>query len=597
MMVQVTIDPLSRIEGHYRINTEVNQEGVITDAQSNGLLFRGFERLLQKQDPRDAALLSQRICGVCPVCHSIAAANALDELFGVADEVPKNALVMRNIHQGLNYLASHAVHIYVLWGPDLANPAYHDILAKYGDVGNAVWNELSGRFAPLIYQVNGTSYPAGSSYLGAVGELRRLHEAISLVAGKMPHSVLQHVGGVVYSPTVADIGQLAGYLLKTMGFVEAFTLGVSPDTWIANTYRASSPQKAVNFVIEHLQELLNNSLTSKNFSHSVGWGDVPLFAAFGSELIGEKLLGLPVSMKMDRAGVYEDPDKIGFLSYGVFFKPEKGDGYDPTSPVGSRVIPSGYMNGHFKLEKFDYNKISESITHSFYIDEEKDRPPWNGVTVPEGNPENIDYTRGSESRYSWAKAPNYNGVPCEVGPLARMMIMGEPLVTGLVKTFQDNGYYPVNNYTRMIARMQEILVVIPELLKWLTQDLQAGGKVAVHTDLSMAANSKGMGLWEAPRGALGHWIATGPDSMVTLYQAVVPSTWNLAPRNSGGIPSPVEQALIGTKISAAENALGVDYSNPLGILHTARSYDPCLACAVHTIDKTRKHPDSTIRVI
>ena len=178
-----------------------------------------------------------------------------------------------------------------------------------------------------------------------------------------------------------------------------------------------------------------------------------------------------------------------------------------------------------------------------------------------------------------------------------MMIMGEPLVTGLVKTFQDNGYYPVNNYTRMIARMQEILVVVPELMKWITQDLQAGGKVAVHTDLSMAQNSKGMGLWEAPRGALGHWIATGSDSMVTLYQAVVPSTWNLAPRNSQEIPSPVEQALIGTKISAAENALGVDYSNPLGILHTARSYDPCMACAVHTIDKTGKHPNYNIRVL
>jgi len=596
-MVQVTVDPLSRIEGHYRINTEVNGEGVITDAQSNGLQLRGFERLFQKHDPRDAALLAQRICGVCPVSHGITAANALDELFGVTGEVPKNALVMRNIHQSLNFIASHAAHIYVLWGPDLANPAYRDILAKYGDVGNAVWKELPGRFAPLIYQFNGTSYPAGSSYLGAIGEFRRLHEAISLIAGKMPHPVLQHVGGVVYSLTVADIGQIVGYVSKAMEFIEAFTLGVSPTTWIENTYRASSPQKAVNFVIGRLQELLNKSLTSKDFSHSAGWGDVPLFAAFGSELIGEKLLGLPISMKMDRAGTYKDPDKIGFLSYGAFFKPEKGDGYDPTSPADSRVIPSGYMNGHFKLEKFDYNKISESITHSFYIDEEKDRPPWNGVTVPEGNPENIDYTRGSESRYSWAKASNYNGVPCEVGPLARMMIMGEPLVTGLVKTFQDNGYYPVNNYTRMIARMQEILVVIPELLKWLTQDLQAGGKVAVHTDLSMAANSKGMGLWEAPRGALGHWIATGPDSMVTLYQAVVPSTWNLAPRNSGGIPSPVEQALIGTKISAAENALGVDYSNPLGILHTARSYDPCLACAVHTIDKTGKHPDYNIRVI
>jgi methanophenazine hydrogenase, large subunit len=596
-MVQVTIDPVSRIEGHYRINTEVNEEGVITDAQSNALVLRGFERLLQKQDPRDAALLTERICGVCPVCHSIAASNALDELFGVADEIPKDALVMRNIHQGLNFVASHAAHIYVLWGPDLANPAYHDILIQQGEMGNAVWGELSGRFMPLVNQFNGTRNPAGSSYLGAITEFRRLHEAISLIAGKMPHSVLQHVGGVVYSPTVADIQQLSAYVSKTLEFIEAFTLGVSPEIWIENTYRASSPQKAVNFVVERLQELLSKSLTNNDFSHSSGWGDVPLFAAFGSELIGEKLLGLPVSMKMDRAGVYPDPSKIGYLSYGVFFKPENGDGYDPTSPEDSRVIPSGHMNGSLGLEKFDYRKVSESITHSLYIDEEEDRPPWSGVTVPEENPDEIDYTRGSESRYSWSKAPHYDGIPCEVGPLARLMIMKEPLTTGLVKAFEENGYSPANNYTRMIARMQEILVVIPELMKWILQDLEAGKKVAVHTDLYMAKDSEGMGLWEAPRGALGHWVATGSNSMVTLYQAVVPSTWNLAPRNSQGIPGPVEQALIGTKISAAENALGVDYANPLGILHTARSYDPCLACAVHTIDKTGKHPEYTIRVL
>ncbi|HOA68208.1 MAG TPA: nickel-dependent hydrogenase large subunit [Methanosarcina thermophila] len=250
-----------------------------------------------------------------------------------------------------------------------------------------------------------------------------------------------------------------------------------------------------------------------------------------------------------------------------------------------------------QLEKFDHRKISENITHAFYIDEVADRPPWNGVTIPEDNPDEIDYTRGSESRYSWVKAPNYGGIPCEVGPLARLLIMGEPLVTGLARTFQENGYSPANNYTRMLARMQEILVVIPELLKWLSQDLEAGGKVAVHTELSMARDSEGMGLWEAPRGALGHWVATDSNSMTTLYQAVVPSTWNLAPRNGQGIPGPVEQALIGTKISAAENALGVDYANPLGILHTARSYDPCLACAIHTIDITGKNPNRIIRVV
>lgn len=596
-MVEVTVDPLSRIEGHYRVNTEVSEDGVITDAQSSGLVFRGFERSLQHHDPRDAALFTMRICGVCPVCHSIAAANALDDLFGVADQVPKDALVMRNIHQAMNFIASHAAHIYVLWGPDLANPAYRDILAQYGDVGNAVWGELSGRFMPLVNQDRGTRYPAGSSYVAALREFRRLHEGIALIAGKMPHSVLQHVGGVVYSPTVADIGKLISYVSQTTKFVEDFTLGVPPETWIENTYRASSPESAVNFVIGRLQELLDDSLTSNDFSHASGWGDVPLFTAFGSELIGETLLDLPISLKLDRSGGYQDPNTIGFLSYGVFFKPENGDGYDPTSPAEDKVIPSGYMNGNLQLEKFDHRKISENIAHAFYIDEEADRPPWNGVTNPEDNPDEIDYTRGSESRYSWVKAPHYGGIPCEVGPLARLLIMGEPLVTGLARAFQENGYSPANNYTRMLARMQEILVVVPELLKWISQDLEAGGKVAVHTELSMARDSEGMGLWEAPRGALGHWVATDSDSMTTLYQAVVPSTWNLAPRNGQGIPSPVEQALIGTKISAAENALGVDYANPLGIMHTARSYDPCLACAIHTIDKTGKRPDRVFRVV
>lgn len=596
-MVEVTVDPLSRIEGHYRINTEVSEDGVITDAQSNGLVFRGFERALQHHDPRDAALFTMRICGVCPVCHSITAANALDDLFGVADQVPKNALVMRNVHQAMNFIASHAAHVYVLWGPDLANPAYRDILTQHGDLGNAVWGELSGRFMPLVNQEGGTRYPAGSSYVAALREFRRLHEGIALIAGKMPHPVLQHVGGVVYSPTVADIQKLISYVSQTARFVENFTLGVPPETWIENTYRASSPESAVNFVIERLQELLDNSLNNNDFSHASGWGDVPLFAAFGSELIGETMLGLPVSLKLDRSGGYKDPNTIGFLSYGVFFKPENGDGYDPTSPAEDKVIPSGYMNGNLQLEKFDHRKISENITHAFYIDEVADRPPWNGVTIPEDNPDEIDYTRGSESRYSWVKAPNYGGIPCEVGPLARLLIMGEPLVTGLARTFQENGYSPANNYTRMLARMQEILVVIPELLKWLSQDLEAGGKVAVHTELSMARDSEGMGLWEAPRGALGHWVATDSNSMTTLYQAVVPSTWNLAPRNGQGIPGPVEQALIGTKISAAENALGVDYANPLGILHTARSYDPCLACAIHTIDITGKNPNHIIRVV
>lgn len=583
-MVEVTVDQLTRIEGHYRINTQVNEEGVITEAQSMGLMLRGFERFLQNQDPRDAALLTQRICGVCPTSHSIAAANALDQLFGVEDAVPKDALVMRNIHQSLNLIASHATHIYVLWGPDLANPAYRTLLGNYGDTGKAVWGELLGRFAPISYRLDGVNIPVGSGYAAAIGEKRRLHEAISLFGAKMPHSVAAHVGGVTYGPTVADIGQLASFYWKFMDFVENTALGVSPGTWIENTRFASSPQKAVGFVVDRLQELVDASLVSNDFSYAAGWGDVPLYAAFGSELVGEEVLGLPVSMKLDRIGGYSDPSKIGFLVYGLFFKPELGDGYDPTCPPDSRVIPPGFLNGNLEFQKFDHSKITESIAHSFYVDSESDRYPFEGTTEPEPEPDEIEYSRGIESRYSWIKAPHYDGIPCEVGPLSRMLVMKDPLITGLADLFREKGYPVTNTYLRMLARMQEILVVASELIKWLTDDLNPNGIFAVPTDLSMAKDSEGMGLWEAPRGALGHWIKTGSDSKVTLYQAVVPSTWNLAPRNSAGIPGPVEQALSGTKISVAENALGVDYTNPLGILHTSRAYDPCLACAVHAID-------------
>lgn len=595
-MVEVTVDQLTRIEGHYRITTQVNEEGVITEAQSMGLMLRGFERFLQKQDPRDAALLTQRICGVCPTSHSLAAANALDQLFGVEDAVPKDSLVVRNIHQALNTIASHATHVYVLWGTDLSNPAYRDILANFGDTGNAVWNELLGRFAPISYRLDGVDIPVGSGYAAAIGEKRRLHEAISLLGAKMPHSVLAHVGGVTYGPTVADIGQLAAYYWQVMDFVENFALGVSPETWVENTRFASSPQKAVGFVLDRLQELVDSSLVTNDFSRAAGWGDVPLYAAFGSELVGEEVLGLPVSMRLDRIGGYSDPSKIGFLSYGVFFKPELGDGYDPTSPPDSRFIPSGFLDGKLKLSRFDHRKISESISHSFYVDSESDRLPLEGTTQPVSDPDEIDYSKGIESRYSWAKAPNYGGIPCEVGPLSRMLVMKDPLIMGLMDLFREKGYPAPNTYLRMLARMQEILVVASELLKWLTVDLDPNGSFAVPTDLSMAKDSEGMGLWEAPRGALGHWVATGSDSKVTVYQAVVPSTWNLAPRNTSGIPGPAEQALLGTKISAAGNALGVDYTNPLGIFHTARSYDPCLACAIHTVDLTGRRKEQ-VRVI
>ena len=172
------------------------------------------------------------------------ATNALDDLYGVADQVPKDALVMRNIVQGLNMVASHATHIYILFGPDLANPAYRNVLTTLGDAGNAVWKEMVGRFAPISYKMDGVPVPVGSSYLAAIPEKKRLQEAIGLIGGRMPGLSTLYPGGYTYPANVADITKLSTYYLQVMDFVSKHTLKVPFDTWIENTYKASSPQQS-----------------------------------------------------------------------------------------------------------------------------------------------------------------------------------------------------------------------------------------------------------------------------------------------------------------------------------------------------------------
>jgi hydrogenase large subunit len=591
-MVNVTVDPLTRIEGHQRINTEVDANGVITDAQSSSLIFRGFERILQNQDPRDAAFLTQRICGVCPIDHGLAATNALDDLYGVAEQVPKDALVLRNIFAGLNEIASHATHIYVLFGPDLANPAYRNVLTTLGDTGNAVWKEMVGRFAPISYRIDGTPVPAGTSYMAAIPEKKRLQEAIAVIGGRMPGPSSLYPGGYTYPANVSDIVKLSSIYLSVMDFVAKNTLKVPFDTWIENTYKASSPQKAVSFVSEHLQGLVDKSTTSNDFSKEAGWGDVEFYAAFGSEFVGETLLGLPASLKHDTIGGYKDPSKICFVSYGGYYKPE--DGYDPRSPEGARIFTSGVVSGKLEYLKFDPDKITESTAHSFYENSANDLEPVKGETVPFTNPDKIDFKGGSDSQYSWDKAPRYDGIPGEVGPLARMLAIKEPLVTGLALAFNEKGYSAANVYTRMLARMQEMAILAYELLNWVTVDYTPGGKISVPLDFNAAKNNQGMGLWEAPRGALGHWISAGSDGKVSNYQCIVPGTWLMSPRDSNGIPGPLEQSLIGSKINPVGD---VDYTNPIGIFHMGRSYDPCISCAVHTIDLTGKRAPNTLRIL
>jgi hydrogenase large subunit len=360
------------------------------------------------------------------------------------------------------------------------------------------------------------------------------------------------------------------------------------DAWLGLTHDVSK-DKAVSNVLDIL-----GSLPTDDFSREAGWSDVALFAAFGSELIGEILLGLPASLKLDTIGGYPvDPTKIGFLSYGIYYAIKEG--YDPTSPKGERFLTSGFTSGDLKYERFDHQNVTEHVAHSFYTSG-NDLHPWNGETEPVKTAADIKYD-DPNSKYSWLKAPRYKGTPSEVGPLARMINAQEPLVMGLAEAFLQNGYSPANVYTRMLARAQETIIIARELKKWVLVDLDPNGKFYTHADLSMAKDSKGVGVWEAPRGSLGHWIVTDGDSKIKSYQPVVPSTWNLSPRDANGKLGPAELGLVGSKIGPVGNVLSTlgaislsqENENPTAIFHVGRSYDPCLACAVHTIDmKTQK---------
>ena len=587
-MVKVTVDPLTRIEGHMRISTEVDENGIIKNAQCSGMLFRGLERMLQGKDPRDAPVFLQRICGVCPISHGTTSVNALDSLYGVAEYVPKNALAIRNFIQGTNIIASAATHIYILFGPDLANPRYKEVLTSknFGSVGTSIWNELLSRFAPISYKINGENIPVGSSFINAIPEKKRLQEAIALFTGKMPHTSILYPGGVTCTPGLGEITKASDILLKVMDFLKNYTLGVPIDVWYENTVKCNNPNKAVDFLVDHLSSILDKA--NGDFSRENGFKDVELYATFGSQLIGEKLLDLPISLRHDQIGGYKDLSKIKFLSYGSFYDSSK-DGYNPLSPKNERCFTSGLISGrNLDYESLDTSKITESIKCSFYEDQVPSRAPYEGTTKPISDIDKIYYDGSLDSKYSWLKAPRYDGIPCEVGPLSRMLVAKDPLITGLAKIFVKNEYSPANVFTRMVARMHEITRIYVKLFDWLDEiDVTKPYKTSIN--LNNAKNNQGIGIWEAPRGSLGNWIITDSKGKIKNYQSIVPSTWNLGPRDENGIPSPVEQALEGNSISGMDNIIRYDYTNPISILHVGRSYDPCIACAIHTVDLSGKY--------
>jgi len=539
MSRRIVIDPITRIEGHMRIEVEIEQ-GRVKNAWSSGTLFRGIETILKGRDPRDAWLITQRVCGVCTYVHAEASVRAVEDALGVV--IPPNARILRNLMMSAQFLHDHVVHFYHLHALDWvdlvsalsANPKKtadlaHSISKKPGMGVNdfeGVKSKLktfmeSGQLGPFAKAYWGhpayklppeVNLLAAAHYFMALRQQVKMARTQAVFGGKNPHPQSLCVGGVT----------CGAYL---------------------NADRIS----------EYLYQL-NESI---DFIENIYLPDVLAVAAF-----------------------YKDWGDIGgcanYLTWGEFPTSEKEPEslYLPRGVVFNRKINSS--------KAADPGQVTEDVKRAWYEDSAP-LSPARGETSPITPGPEVDAT-GGNGKYSWLKAPRYDGKACEVGPLARILVAYgrrhkdvKPLVDHALKTLKIPASALFSTLGRTAARAIETLVIARQTRNWvaeLLENLKKGDFRTVEKWI-MQDRAEGLGLNDAPRGGLGHWIEI-ENQVIKNYQMVVPSTWNLGPRDHTGLAGPLEEALVGTPVH--------DPKQPLEVLRTVHSFDPCIACAVHIID-------------
>lgn len=508
MAKKITIDPITRIEGHLKIEVEI-EDGKVKNAWSSGTMARGFEAMLIGKDPRDAPFVTSRFCGVCYSVHQITSVRALDVAFGA--KVPWGGTLLRNLVMGAQYIYDHPLHFYQLSALDyidiMAIAKYNgkdkDLLAVKDKIVGLVTAKdtypLTPRYEPDAFSVNDPDIVimAVKHYIDALKIHAKARNMGAIWGGRTPHYQNIIVGGVTSYP---DINQVARF--RTMLDEQA------------------------------------------RFINEVYIPDVLLF-------------GTGPLLPLAKAGI--GGGHYNYLSYGALEK----------DPAGKNLVfPAGVITGlnpaNIKVDHFDPDKITESVKYGWYK-ENKPVHPYNGEQV---------FDLDKKEAYSFVKAPRYDGKPMEVGPLARMLVAKNPTLLDLV----GKGVKP-GAVARHAARAIETKLVVDACYKWCDDLLDAMTKPGfkIHDTEHWAPPESGMGagFYEAPRGALGHWIKI-KNKKIANYQAVVPSTWNASPRDEKGVRGQYEEALIGAPVP--------DPENPINVVRIIRSFDPCLACAVHIID-------------
>ncbi len=561
MSQRLVIDPLTRIEGHLRIEAEVDDSQMVQKAYSSGTMVRGIEIILKDRDPREAWAFTQRACGVCTTVHSFASIRAVEDALDI--RIPTNANLIRNIMIGQQYVHDHVMHFYHLHALDWvdvvdalkADPAetsqiaqsisswpksspgyFKDIQTRLQGIvdsgqlsifANAYWGHPAYKLPPAVNLL------ATAHYLEALDWQKDVVAVHTIFGGKNPHPNFL-VGGV---PCPIDINSDEALNAERLSVV-----GVAI-------------QKMIDFVDQvYLPDLL---------------AIAPYYTDYAG--LGEGL--------------------GNFLTWGEF----PGDDIQDASKF---LVPRGVILGRdlanvIEPDPKDFAQVQEFVSHSWYEYGGGDSAglhPFQGETKLNYTGPQPPYEQlNVDSKYSWLKAPRWKGTPMEVGPLSRVLMMyagGHQQTRHLVETVLDTLNAPVqavfSTLGRTAARAIETKVFV-DAMQGYYQDLLAniasGDTQTFNGErwnpLSWPGHAEGFGFTEAPRGALGHWVVID-GRKISNYQLVVPTTWNASPRDAQGQAGAYEASLVGTPLAVADQ--------PLEILRTIHSFDPCMACAIHMVD-------------
>ena len=569
---RVVVDPITRIEGHLRAEVNIDENNVITNAVSSGTMWRGLEIILKGRDPRDAWAFVQRICGVCTGTHALTSVRTVEDALGI--DIPENANSIRNIMQLSLQVQDHLVHFYHLHALDWVNPVnalkadpratsalqrkvsphhpnsspgyFRDVqnrLKKFVESGqlgpfkNGYWTSPAYLLPPEA------DLMAVTHYLEALDFQKEIMKTRTIFGGKDPHPNWV-VGGVPCPINMDGVGGVGALNMESLNRVHQILKDAK--TFINDVY---------------IPDLLAIAQFYK------GW-------LYGGGLSGQNV-----------------------LAYGDI--PDRANDYSPDSLMMPRgAIINGNLEEVHEVDLRDPDQIQEFVPHSWYTypDGVKGLHPWDGITEPyfdissaKGDSHHIEQL-DENAAYSWIKAPRWRGHAMEVGPLARYIVgyaQGHEYYSEQINRVLKTLDIPVSalfsTLGRTAARGLEAQWAADQQLYFFDKLMTniKNGDSATHSGelwdpAEWPSEAKGVGFSEAPRGALAHWIRI-KDTRIDSYQCVVPTTWNGSPRDEEGNIGAFEAALLNTRVERPEE--------PVEILRTLHSFDPCLACATHVMSE------------